>query len=157
MPPAREIVSAMLMFGELRGEVPLVRMQGISHLIVGTDSVFFSLLKDRPAAERAVRAFCTGLGAEGLGMLFLDGRGADMCLTPLVFVPGSGTVFWENSCASGSAAAGMFYAAGSGAAVELSLHEPGGVLRVYSDPKRGETRLTGRVRYLERCELPESE
>lgn len=157
MPPAREIGSAALAFEGLRGEAPLVRMQGISHLILEPDSVFFSLLKDRPAAERAVRAFCSDLAAEGLGMLFLDGRGADMCLTPLVFVPGSGTVFWGNSCASGSAAAGMFFTDRYGAAAELSLYEPGGVLRVYSDPKRGVTRLTGCVRFLERCKLPEME
>ena len=65
-------------------------------------------------------------------------------MTPLVYIPGSGTVFWENSCASGSAAVGMYLADGNAAPTEVSLREPGGVLHVTSD--RTGTRLRGNVR-----------
>ena len=78
--------------------------------------------------------------------MFLDA--ARSRLTPLVYIPGSGTVFWENSCASGSSAAGMYLAARTGAPVGLTLAEPGGSLRVSSDPGGGETWLYGRVRLL---------
>ncbi len=145
MPRAKAIAGQAFAFGELRGSLPLVRMEGISHLVITPDSCFFPL-KDRPAqAEKAVRLWCGALRADGLGLMFLE----EDALTPLVYVPGSGTVFWENSCASGSAAVGMALAARNGEAAELSLSEPGGILRVASDPRSGETWLFGQVRLTE--------
>lgn len=150
MPPAMEILEKDFRFEDMHAMLPLVRMEGISHLVIENTSPFFALLRDRETAERAVRAFCAVLGADGLGLLFLEGEGMERRMTPLVFVPGSGTVFWENSCASGSAAVGMALAANSGAAVQISLREPGGILHVTSDPATGETRLRGSVRFVAR-------
>lgn len=150
MPPALGLEEREFSFEGLRGTLPLVRLEGISHLIVGPDSAFFGLFADRGAAERAVRDFCAALEAEGLGLLFLEGDGCDRRLTPLVYIPGSGTTFWETSCASGSAAAGLYLAEKSGAALDLALQEPGGTLRVKCDPRNGETRLSGRVRIVAR-------
>ena len=157
MPPALGISETAFTFGSLSGTLPLVRMQGISHLVIESDSVFFALLKYRPEAEKAVRTFCEALDADGLGLMFLDGNNTPHRMTPLVYVPGSGTCFWENSCASGSAAVGMYLAAKTGSAAELSLSEPGGTLRVRSDPKSGETRLYGRVRVTAQLEIRETE
>ena len=69
-------------------------------------------------------------------------------LSPLVYIPGSATVFWESSCASGSSAVGMALAAGSGRAQRLTLAQPGGRLQVESDPESGETWLYGRTALL---------
>ena len=146
MPPAVEITERAFAFEDLRGAMPLVRMQGISHLVAEKSTVFYSLLKDPQRAECAVKAFCLELGADGLGLLFLDGEGGDYRLTPLVYIPGSGTVFWENSCASGSAAVGMYLAERRASPVTVSLREPGGVLRVASDGRTGATDLYGSVR-----------
>lgn len=148
VPPALKITEAELAFEGLRGPLPLVRMEGITHLAVGPESPFFALLRDRARAERAIRSFCETLRADGLGLLFLEGQR----MTPLVYVPGSGTTFWENSCASGSAALGMLSSAKSGAASELTLRQPGGVLRVRSVPS-GDTWLCGEVRFLETYDL----
>lgn len=157
MPQALGIAETAFAFGGLHGTLPLVRMEGISHLVVEADSCFFGLLNDRPAAEQAVREFCGMLHADGLGLLFLDGDGTERRMTPLVYVPGSGTCFWENSCASGSAAVGIWLASKAGRASALSLCEPGGVLWVQCDPKSGETRLRGHVCLTERLEIPEAE
>lgn len=146
MPPAQGIDDREFSYAALSGKLPVVRMEGISHIVVGPDSVFWALLADRSAAERAVRDWCIALSADGLGLMFLGEGTPRRRLTPLVYVPGSGTVFWESSCASGSTAAGMYLAAKAGASVDLSLQEPGGVLRVASDPVRGETWLYGRVK-----------
>lgn len=148
MPPALGIAETDFAFETVSGPLPVVRMEGISHIVIRQDSPFRDLQKDRTAAERAVRSWCSALGADGLGLIFLDeARGR---LTPLVCIPGSETVFWENSCASGTSAAGMYLARRAGAPVDLTLAEPGGSLRVTSDPVRGETWLWGRVRLLER-------
>lgn len=134
-----------LAWGDTASDLPLVRMEGISHLVIEPESPFFALLEDRAAAEQAVRAWCAELGADGLGLMFLEGERSELTMTPLVYVPGGDTVFWENSCASGSSAVGMCLATRRGSAVELDLHEPGGVLRVESTPQTGETWLHGHV------------
>ena len=151
MPTVEEIEERELSFRELRGKLPLVRMEGIEHLILSPDSAFFALLADRRAAEQAAREWAAALSAKALGLMFLETEGAEPRLTPLVFVPGSGTLFWERSCASGSAAAGAYLAARSGARVELTLREPGGSLRVESEAD-GETWLCGQTRLIESCE-----
>ena len=114
-------------------------------------------IRETAAAEQAVRRFCAELGADGLGLLFLEGEGSERSMTPLVYVPGSGTCFWENSCASGSAAVGMLLASRAGKREALALREPGGILLVESDPAGRETRLCGRVRLTRRLEIPEEE
>ena len=146
MPPAEAVESCRFAWGEDSGILPAVRMQGISHIVIGRDSGFFSLREDRRAAGQAVRRWCRELGADGLGLMFLEEGAEGASLTPLVYIPGSGTEFWENSCASGTSAVGMVLAERSGTRVDMSLREPGGILRVESDPVRGETWLTGRVR-----------
>ena len=154
MPPALRIETRPFVYETKRGDLPVVWMEGISHIVIEPGSPFWSLLRDRSAAEEAVRNWCQKLGADGLGLMFLDASGAR--LTPLVYVPGSGTVFWENSCASGTSAAGMVLAARAGETVALSLTEPGGVLRVESDPAGG-TWLYGRARLVGRYVLPRDE
>ena len=135
----------------MRGSLPLVRMEGISHLIIEPSSPFFCLRERPEAAEQAVRQWCHTLSADGLGLMFLEEGPAARRMTPLVFVPGADTVFWESSCASGSSAVGMCLASREGTPVDLSLAEPGGKLHVKSDPLRAETWLFGSVRLLEEC------
>ena len=153
MPPALGIDDREFAYGALSGKLPVVRMDGISHIVIEPDSVFWALLADRTAAGRAVRDWCAALSAPCLGLMFLDGEAPPWRLTPLVYVPGSNTVFWESSCASGSTAAGMHFAAKTGASVDLSLQEPGGVLRVVSDPARAETWLYGKTKQVKHCRL----
>ena len=143
MPPALEIAEHSFAFGALRGRLPLVRMEGISHAVIEPDKVFFALLEDRAAAGDAARALCRELGADCLGLLFLERDASGYRLTPLVWVPGSGTLFWESSCASGTAAVAMLLAAREGRAVRLSVAEPAGLLSAESGPEG--TWLCGRV------------
>ena len=145
IPQAREITERDFTFESLRGSLPLVRMEGISHIVIESGSAFFELLNDRTRAEQAVRSFCAELGADGLGLLFLEGEESERRMTPLVYIPGSGTVFWENSCASGSAAAGMYLAYAGSVSGEFNMLQPGGILTITSNAHTGETRLRGSV------------
>lgn len=149
MPQAREIRETPFAWSGLHGMLPLVRMEGISHILLEADSPFFRLKEDPASAEQAVKSWCAALAEDGLGLMFLEKDGAALRLTPLVYVPGSETVFWENSCASGSSAVGMALAARSAVPVSLCLEQPGGPLRVESDPVRGETWLYGKTRLIE--------
>lgn len=145
MPPARGTGELETAVGALRGTLPVVRMEGVVHAIVTPGSPFWALRGDPPLAERAVRELCAAQDAPCMGLLFWDGAAPRGRLDPLVFVPGSGTLVWEKACASGSAALGMALAARRGGRVELELCQPGGVLRVRSDPDGG-TWLFGRTR-----------
>lgn len=129
-------VSAML-------ALPIVEMEGISHIIIEPDSGFFGIKEDSALAESLLRQWCGVLGAECLGMMFLGEGAALRPLIPLVYVPGADTMFWENSCASGSVAAGMYLAAKAGSPVDVTFDEPAGRLRVESDPATGRTILHG--------------
>ena len=145
MPAAYGVEVCSLSSGLLSGQLPLVRMAGISHLVIELDSVFQELRSDGAAAETAVRAWCAELETDGLGLMFMGQDDQGLTLTPLVYVPGGDTVFWENSCASGTSAVGIYLATKAGAPVDVTLREPGGCLRVTSDPAGGETWLYGSV------------
>ena len=171
MPPALSIEDKDFSYGCLKGQLPLVRMEGISHIIIETKSVFSGLLRDRNVAEAAVREWCSDLEADGLGIMFTDytgskewmpgpGREAVACkagkneaetigLLPLVYIPAGDTVFWENSCASGSCALGMYLTKKRKSPIDIVLDEPGGCLHVKSDIQNGRIHLGGRVRLLE--------
>ena len=113
--------------------LPLVRLPGISHLISD------GLLSREEAAQR-IRDWCSALDCDCLGIMLYEGER----LTPLVFVPAVDTLFWENSCASGTAAIGAWLQKKQGGRVEASFTQPAGVLRVEAN---GETLvLQGSVR-----------
>ena len=135
MPEAIMISEERFQFEYMQGDLPVVHLDGISHIIIEPGSVFWKLKSDRNAAEHAVRNWCRKLGTQGLGLLFIESTalGVDKgsrenslpvpdmgffhnhginCpvaydFLPLVFVPGADTMVWEKSCASGSAALGM--------------------------------------------------
>ena len=148
MPQALSIERFPLTWEDTSAELPLVRMEGISHLVIEPHSAFYWLLDDRAAAEQAVRAWCAELKVDGLGLMFLlrdSSSPSQYHLTPLVYVPSGNTIFWEHSCASGSAATAMYLAKKAGTPVSLTFMEPGGILRAESDPLSGTTYLFGNV------------
>lgn len=146
MPGATEISSIDLYSDGTGGDIPMVKCTGITHLIIEEDSPFFYLLKEREKAEAAVKDWCRKIDVPCLGLMFVKATEAGCSLTPLVFAPGSGTLFWEHSCASGSSAVCMYLAKKEGRNVSLKLTQPGGVLKVNSGPEG--TWLSGNVRVM---------
>lgn len=132
---------------------PVVHFEGIDHVILEGEP-------EGIRAEELAPLWCRELQAEAVGLMFLNRT--EGTLTPLVYVPEAGTLVWENSCASGTSAVGAWAASrcqtadpypsssqetagGRESAVQLSLQEPGGILRVEVSAD-GEIRLTGTVR-----------
>lgn len=150
MPPAHAPQSVNLAYEGTRTPLALVRMDGISHLVIEAASPFWHLLNDRAAAERAVRLWCEELDCAGLGLMFLGEPGPDDTrpMSPLVYVPAADTCFWESSCASGSAASGIYLADRLGKPMVAKLDEPGGVLRIECDPTARTTWLHGATRQI---------
>ena len=150
------------------GELPVVSFDGISHVIYEVsaskpsgsysdvesasdtsashfeaDNRLDELPISRSEAEALAYDWCRYLGVDALGIMFLNTEASSM--TPLVYVPAAGTLFWENSCASGTTACGAYVAARSGRAVSMSLRQPGGSLWIRVSEDRAFV-LSGMVR-----------
>ncbi len=121
-----------------KGLLPVVRFDGITHVILEQE---FS----RQEAEELAPRWCRYLDVEALGLMFLDR--VNFRLTPLVFVPDAKTLCWEHSCASGTAAAGVFLAAETGAPFAGKFIQPGGTLAIEVS-QDGCLRLAGTVRLI---------
>ena len=133
--PAAVGLKTLRLDGRELSPLACVEFPGITHIIVPGDM-------DAGEAERAAREWCAELGASALGLMLLD-EGVRR-LRPLVYVPAGDTLFWESSCASGTAAVGAWLSARDGGPCRLTLDEPGGRLSVESAP--GALRLGGQVR-----------
>ncbi len=115
---------------------PVVSFDGIIHVIMACGM-------PRAEAQALAKRRCAELSADALGLMFADT--AKQRLTPLVYVPGADTLFWENSCGSGTAAVGAYLARERGADVRIPLAQPGGTLEIEATPDGG-LRLHGTVR-----------
>ena len=111
-----------------------VRFEGITHLLS------FRPL-DKETAEKIVKDHSSALQADALGIMQIDLDAGT--LLPLVYVPKSGTLFWEGSCASGTAAAGFFLHSHTGAG-KWEFTEPAGRLIIEAQHD-GRLLLTGSV------------
>lgn len=128
---------------------PLVRFEGISHLIVPSDAFSPS------EAESAVRAYADDMNVPALGMMLCsefselvsrDSLHGMFTINPLVYVPGSGTVVWEHGCATGSTAIGWYRYSLDRSNNSTAIKQPGGIIRV--DAGDGQVFLTGQVRFI---------
>lgn len=136
LPMPEQIAEERLPLPDGEITLPVVRFSGIAHAILQKEI-------PRPEAERLVKLWCKTLSAEAMGVLMWNEAAQRM--TPLVYVPSAGTLFWENSCASGTAAIGAWKALRGGAAVKLAIRQPGGTLQISADRERLCLRETIRI------------
>ena len=123
---------------------PVVRFPGITHVIL-EEAISPEI------AELLARSWCRELGADALGLMFLNRE--EGSLKPLVYVPSADTLFWESSCASGTTAVGAWLASQSAGPVELKLSQPGGTLKIRVDAD-GRPFLSGRVQLIKQVPAP---
>lgn len=122
------------------GRLSLLRFPGINHAIAPTGI-------SAAEAEKLIVPLACSVGGEAFGLMLLDEELS--ALSPLVYVPGAGSLFWERSCASGTSAVGAYLALRSGENVSVSLKQPGGSLSIAAEYKQGKlARLSmgGKVR-----------
>lgn len=148
MPGSASIKGTPLTFGSQCVEVAVVHTPGISHAIILSNTPLYTMLQEPSLAQAVVRSWCDELGCDGLGLMFVEPSSTVWHLTPLVYVPGADTMFWESSCASGSSAVGTFASATSHSPIRLEIEQPGGVLCVESDYAEHSTWLHGSCRLI---------
>lgn len=135
MPEPVKISSHVLPYSGKDYELPVVEFEGISHIIVRDG---LPELADGDA-ETAIRTWCSLLGADALGIMKISSEESSpgdapytnigIYLKPLVYVSKTDTLFWENSCASGTTAVGAYYREiYKRSDIKITAREPGGVL-----------------------------
>ncbi len=134
MPSPLEIRTMSLEWNGSTFSFPVVRFPGITHLIS-------EIPLDQALAESAIKKWCADLDADAMGIMQVDT--GNQTLAPLVYVRSGETLFWERSCASGTAAAGAYLRLKSGPG-EWTFSEPAGVLKIRA-AEDGSLVLTGNV------------
>lgn len=99
----------------------LVGFRGITHAVT-EQSLSPSF------AEILVKKLCADQKADAFGLILFNAD--DMTIQPLVYVPTSDTLFWESSCASGTAAVGVLLAQKCGYLVNTLIRQPKGILGI---------------------------
>lgn len=115
---------------------PIVNMEGISHIIADSSIV-------KSDAELLVKKYCTVLNVPAIGIMLFDKATAE--LEPLVYVKACDTIFFENSCISGSCALSAYLTEHSTGKTEISLIQPGGIIKTISGGKYDKIKLFGTV------------
>ncbi|MBR3620798.1 MAG: hypothetical protein IKN56_04760 [Clostridia bacterium] len=123
MPLPESISETRLNLGGKSVAAPVVNFASISHIILTQKA-------ERAECEREIVRLCRELHAGGLGIMLVEGDK----LTPLVYVPEPETLVWESSCASGTTAAGIYFASLDGEAFSGEFTEPGGKLGITVAP-----------------------
>ncbi len=116
---------------------PVVTLGGISHIIVENQSVFAD-------ADDMIRHFAKELCVNALGMMFYNTVSGK--LDPLVYVSNANTLFYENSCASGSCALCAYLSRNNADVVEYAFKQPGGTLMVRSSAGSEYVILRGKIK-----------
>jgi len=105
------------------GDFFTVELPGITHVFVPRAVWGKEASK---MAEQCIRRWCDSLAVPALGVILTDE--AEHTIRPLVYVPASGTLVWEQGCGSGSAAYGVYCAFGQRRSVSVGVRQPGGVI-----------------------------
>ena len=122
MPLPEKIETLRLPLGSETAELSVVRLPGISHIIVPAQVL------TRARAEELIRRWAEVLHADALGILLLQEE--ELCFDPLVCVTQTDTAVWERGCGSGSAAIGAYLTKKHGAPQCVSIRQPGGAIAV---------------------------
>ena len=145
MPKALEIKNVTFPDGKT---LPVVFYSRIAHIVIEYESSIESGV-DKEVAESTIKKYCDFLKVPALGMMYFSSK--DSSLVPLVYVKSVDTLFWENSCASGTTAVGawVFSKQNTTNCVKLSnidMKQPSmAILTIYND-ENGSIYLKGNVR-----------
>lgn len=104
--------------------LPIVSLGGISHIIAEKSNLDFP-------PEKVIKKICKEINESALGIMVFDS--CLKSLTPLVYVRTGDTLYWEKSCASGTAALGAYLYQKTGSTISLDINEPGGMLNITAD------------------------
>lgn len=119
MPP---VLSIGLVQTRQYGTVPLIKMEGISHVLL------IDVHPETGKAEELIQNLAEAFDDAAIGIMFYEAE--HHFVTPLVWVRETDTMIWESSCGSGSVALASYLERDTRGNWVHTFKEPGGILRV---------------------------
>lgn len=103
--------------------VPVLVFEGLCHAVL-------DCAPDAALAQQVIRQVSAQFSADAIGVIFLQHD--PLYITPVVYVPATGSTVWEHSCGSGSLAAALWMALRQpkNGLQHYSFAQPGGMLEV---------------------------
>ena len=128
MPKVKDIKEVTFPDGDT---CPVVFMDGIAHIIMIKDGDKSEMIFDKNEDEDILRERCDYLNVPALGVMKYFPKNSK--LFSFVYVRGIDTMYFENSCASGTAALGYYLDSKSDKPINLSIEQTcGNYLEVYT-------------------------
>lgn len=132
MPKFKEIKEVTFQDGET---LPVVLMDGIAHIIIIKNVDESEMVFDKNEDEDILRERCKYLNVPALGVMKYFPKNSK--LFSFVYVRGIDTMYFENSCASGTAALGYYLDSKSDKPINLSIEQTcGNFLEVYTTEEK---------------------
>lgn len=125
MPSPTTIEAVLIDVGGLPSRFYRVDLPGIVHFVhtaLSIDDV------DKELLWRAVYDYAKDAGYEAFGLILFDPR--QLKMIPAVYVTATDTLYWENSCGSGSAAVAATLAILGKQDVSCKVSQPGGIIEI---------------------------
>jgi diaminopimelate epimerase len=125
--------------------LPVVSFEGISHVII-IDDVSNQSNFTKEEAESVIKEWCDFLNVPAFGMMHYDLKNSN--LVPLVYVKSIDTLFWENSCSSGTTAIGtwLFKKELDKKRKSVEIKQPSKSILTISNDENGNIYLKGKVK-----------
>lgn len=127
-------VEAILMdVGGMPSRFFRVSLPGIVHFVHFVDDI---ALADREIFWQAVQDYAAEEALEAYGLILFSPKQLQMI--PAVYVTATDTLYWENSCGSGSAAVAAALACMGKKDVSCTIHQPGGTIDIMAHVEDGQ-------------------
>ena len=110
--------------------LPLLAFEGLCHAVVEAPP-------DAELAQQIINKVEESFVTDAIGVIFLQRD--PLYITPVVYVPATGSTVWEHSCGSGSLAAALWLATQQphNGLRRFSFRQPGGLLEIELEMKDG--------------------
>lgn len=141
MPVPKGIISKTFYYKDKEYTLPVVMFKGMYHAVVEGDL-------SKKLAEEVIKSWCKEQNIEAFGLMLLNEK--ERRIDPLVYVDAVESLFWENSCASGTTAVGYYLYNKYEKPIDISFSEPGGKLAVKVDDNNN-LKLSGKVQFTEKA------
>ena len=125
MPRPESVEAVLVDVGDLPSRFYRVDLPGIVHFVhtvLDIDHV------DKEQLWQAVYDYAKDEGYEAFGLILFDPR--QLKMIPAVYVTATDTIYWENSCGSGSAAVAATLAVLGKRDVSCKIAQPGGTIEI---------------------------
>lgn len=129
MPRPRKIIDIKFPNGNT---FPVVYFSSIAHIIVADSENDIDTRFEKEKSESLIKNWCEFLKVPAIGIMHYNIN--DSSIEPLVYVKSVDTLFWENSCASGTTAVGAWLSRKNDETIDLNVRQRCGLdLRVFTD------------------------